>query len=77
MILNPKKCKEMVISFRKTVPTYNVTEVDHQPFERVQAVKILGLTIRNDLKWNYRIENIIQKAANAVTTFVRNYLMKL
>ncbi|XP_078370275.1 uncharacterized protein LOC144654031 [Oculina patagonica] len=38
-------------------------EVDGLNFERVSSAKVLGITLRNDLKWNDHIEIITSKAA--------------
>ncbi|KAL9960492.1 hypothetical protein ACROYT_G033960 [Oculina patagonica] len=61
--LNPRKCKEMLTCFKRSPPLYNPVEVDGLYFERVSSAKVLGLTLRNDLKWNDHIEIITSKAA--------------
>ena len=38
-------------------------------FEIGKSAKILGVTVRNDLKWNYHVDNITAKAS-------RIYLLK-
>ena len=50
MELNPKKCKEMVISFLKySLPSDNAIYVSGLPVERVTSFKLLGLMISDDL----------------------------
>lgn len=61
--LHPKKCKELRISFAKTPRTYAELNIANNTVEVVQAVKILGVTIQNNLKWNQHINNITKKAA--------------
>ena len=52
MELNPKKCKEMVISFLKySLPSDNAIYVSGLPVGRVTSFKLLGLMISDDLSW--------------------------
>ena len=59
MKLNPKKCKEMIVSFRRDIeqppPTLVVENIS---FERIESHKVLGLTIQNNLKWDLHISEI-------------------
>ena len=50
--LNPTKCKEMQIDFRKSCGASIPLESEGKPFEVVKSAKILGLTVRDDLKWS-------------------------
>ena len=50
--LNPIKCKELVTRFKRSSPSFNPVGLDAQPFEKVSSAKVLGVIIRNDLKWN-------------------------
>ena len=56
--LNEKKCKEMRISFAKTPADFNPIIVNGKAIERVSCVKLLGLNITSDLKWNHHISEI-------------------
>ena len=59
MRLNPKKCKELVISFaRSNVPTPTLT-IDGVDLEKVQSHKVLGITLQNNLKWNDNVQEMI------------------
>ncbi len=63
MELNPKKCKEMKISFLKydllpNDPIY----ISGKQVEKVQSFKLLGVVITNDLTWNNHVNYIIKKA---------------
>ena len=63
MKLNPKKCKELVISFaRSDVCTPDLT-IDRVDLERVQSHKVLGLTLQNNLKWNTHVDVMIVKSS--------------
>ena len=64
--LNPTKCKEMQIDFRKNRGTSIPLESEGKQFEVVKSAKILGLTVRDDLKWNDHIDNVTVKASQRV-----------
>lgn len=68
--LNPTKCKEMQIDFRKKRGASTPHESEGKQFEVVKSAKILGLTVRDDLKWNDHIDNVTVKASQRV------YLLK-
>jgi len=59
--LNATKCKELQISFSKSVEPVTINS---KPIEVVNSVKLLGLTISNNLIWNANIENVIKKGAS-------------
>ena len=68
--LNPTECKEIQIDFRKKRGAYIPLESEGKQFEVVKSARILGLTVRDDLKWNDRIDNVTVKASQRV------YLLK-
>ena len=61
--LNPIKCKEITTCFKRSPPSHAPVEVDGLKFESVTSAKVLGVTIRNDFKWNDHIEIITSKAS--------------
>ena len=69
MRINYEKSKEMIISyardgnFRNQVP--NIT-IENNIIEQVEHVKLLGVTLSNDLTWNRHIDNIVKKAGKRV-----------
>ena len=65
MKLNPKKCKELSISFLRDSPRglFPAVQVNDQPLDRVSQFKVLGLIIQDDLKWNSHIATITKKAS--------------
>ncbi len=69
MRLNPKKTKEMLISFARepthvnSVPNINNDGVD---IERVTQAKVLGVTVSSNLTWNAHVDNIVTKARKQV-----------
>ena len=69
MKLNPRKCNEMLINFME-YPNSVIPPVcigNHQ-LERVSSFKLLGVKIRDDLKWNDHIGYIYCKAAKRLYT---------
>ena len=68
--LNPIKCKEMIISFTQPPSIYEPVCMGNQLLERVKSIKSLGVTLRNDLKWNDHVNIITSKASK------RPYLLK-
>ena len=68
--LNPTKCKEMQIDFRRVHGASIPLESEGKQFEVVKSAEILGLTVRDDLKWNDHIDNVTVKASQRV------YLLK-
>ena len=43
--LNPTMCKELVVCFKKTPPSYGPIKIDGVQFERVSSAKVLGVMI--------------------------------
>ena len=60
---NPIKCKEMIISFTQPPSIYEPVCMGNQLLERVTSIKSLGVTLRNDLKWNDHVNIITSKAS--------------
>ena len=63
LYLYPSKCKELQSCFRRSPPTHSPVELDGLAFETVNSAKVLGVTIRDDFKWNDHISNVTSKAA--------------
>ena len=59
--LNADKCKELVIDFNKVKHHFDAVTVNSQELERVDSVKLLGVSITNTLQWNCHILDVIQK----------------
>ena len=69
--LNSLKCKELRIDFRRESNLDAVSlKANGNAFEIVKSAKILGVTIRNDLKWDDHVDNITAKADRQI------YLLK-
>ena len=66
MNLNPKKCKELVISSLRTRPDLGPLCVNECPLERVSSHKVLGVTISDTLRWNEHVREIVSKASKCL-----------
>ena len=53
--LNADKCKELVIDFKKVKHHFDAVTVNSQELQRVDSVKLLGVTITNTLQWNCHV----------------------
>ena len=63
MILNRKKCKELIICFLKRTVKLQPFVIAKCELKTVQSYKALGLTIQSSLKWNEHTQSIIVKAS--------------
>ena len=66
MNLNPKKCKELVISSLRPRPDLGPLCVNERPLERVSSHKVLGVTISHTLRWNEHVREIVSKASKCL-----------
>ena len=73
MKINSNKSKEMVIcftpdeKFRNYIPSI---VIDGNIVETVEYAKLLGVTLSNDLTWNWHVDCIVKKAAKRVYNYV-------
>ena len=64
MVLNPKKCKEMTLHFRRTMDHLPLAlAIDTKALESVDAHRVLGVTIQSNLKWDLHINDVVAKAS--------------
>ena len=63
MSLNPRKCKEILVCFRKNNPDFSQLTVDEQPIELASTAKLLGVVFSCDLKWNDHVTYIVKKSS--------------
>lgn len=62
--LNEPKCKEMRISFAKNDADLAPIIINEKAIEVASSVKLLGLNISNDLKWNCHVSEISRKISS-------------
>jgi hypothetical protein len=57
-----KRCECMC--FAKSVkPDISPVRINNKEIDLISSAKILGLTIRNDLKWNDHVYSIVKKTS--------------
>ena len=61
--INESKCKEIRISFAPSTREFQPITINEKNVELVTSVKLLGLTISDNLKWNSHISYICKKVA--------------
>ena len=65
MRLNCDKCKEMIVDFSRNQSQSSDAQnifVNEKILEKVAHIKMLGVTVSNDLTWNRHVDNIVSKA---------------
>ena len=60
--LNPDKCKELRIDFKKQKHNFNPIIINIQQFEIVDHAKILELAVLDTLQWIHHVEGVVKKA---------------
>lgn len=65
--LNEGKCKELRTSFGGSQRQLQPTVINDKPIKVVPKVKLLGLNISSDLKWNCHISEILKEAPPVFT----------
>ena len=71
MVLNIRKCKEILICFWKKKPNFQQLTVNNYPVEHVNSAKLLGVMLSSDLKWNEQCAYIVKKSSR------RLYMLRL
>ena len=71
MVLNTRKCKEILICFWKKKPNFQQLTVNNYPVEHVNSAKLLGVMLSSDLKWNEHVAYIVKKSSR------RLYMLRL
>ena len=60
--LNPGKCKELLIDFKRPKHQFDAITVRSKELELVNHATVLGVTVSGTLQWNYHISYVIKKA---------------
>ena len=74
LLINPTKSSVMNIITKKNLQLNNIYDYRGCVVPTKQSIKLLGLTISNDLRWNRHIQNITGKAAKRL--FILRHLRK-
>ena len=64
MRLNAKKCMTMDICFNKTSPSPVALQLNDCVLKQHNVIKLLGVYIQADLKWDVHVAKIISKASS-------------
>lgn len=62
--LNPTKCSIMHVAFCKTPPPLLDFTLCNDILKEVSTMKLLGVTIQSDLKWNNQVSSMISRAGS-------------
>ena len=71
VVLNTRKCKEILICFWKKKPNFQQLTANNYPVEHVNSAKLLGVMLSSDLKWNEHVAYIVKKSSR------RLYMLRL
>ena len=61
MSLNPAKCFTLHVSFLENPPLPEILSVNDSILCNVQNIKILGIIIQSNLKWNLHIDDLVKR----------------
>ena len=61
MSLNPSKCFTLHVTFMKNPPPPEVLTINDSILCNVQSIKILGVIIQSDLKWNLHVNDLVKR----------------
>ena len=62
MKLNASKCASMEVTFARNPPAQLPLTINGVPLQQVETVKILGLQVTKNLKWDTHVKDILKKA---------------
>ena len=71
MKLNPTKCMYMDISFMKDPQVLPPLQLCNQNLQSADVVKILGIKIAKDLKWDIHIGEVLRRASGRLFMLTR------
>ena len=69
--LHDGKCKELRIDFKQNRSIFSPISTNDKQIEVVNEVKLLGMTLRSDLRWNSHVHNIISKCSKRLYLLIQ------
>ena len=66
MVLNPKKCKEMITTFLKYRHSENDIFIGDDLAETVNSFKLLGVWLTNNLSWELHVDKLLKKTNSRI-----------
>ena len=70
--LKESKCKEFPVDFSKPCRSFQPILINNKSIDVVPSVKLLGLTISEDLKWNQHVMDICKKVSSRLYFLRKN-----
>ena len=71
MVLNARKCKEILICFWKKKPYFQQLTINDYPVQQVKSAKLLGLMLSSDLKYTMpKIGQEFKKKLHGMRTII-------
>ena len=67
----PQKCKVMQISFLRNDPPPPAISINNTELELVSSLRLLGVTIQSNLKWDSQVHNMISCASRRLYILCR------
>ena len=64
----PSKCQTMTVSFLKRNVPESLLSLESVALTRVMSIKLLGVTVQSNLKWDAHITEIVSKASRRLYT---------
>ena len=71
MQMNTVKTKDLLINFSKSPTEFHTIIINGQSIDRVSHAVMLGVSIRDTLRWNRHIETITSKASQRLFMLTR------
>ena len=68
---NPRKCNVMNFSFAKCPPVFPALHIAESPLPEVDSLRILGIILQRDLKWNSHVSSMVSKASRRLYILCR------
>ena len=66
MKLNPSKCFQMNVDFSRNSPVMPIVSIDDHDLCITAHIKVLGVIIQNDLKWDKNVDSSVKRANTKV-----------
>ena len=69
--LHNGKRKELRIDFKQNRSIFSPISINNKQIEIVNEVKLLGMTLMSDLRWNSHVHNIISKCSKRLYLLIQ------
>jgi hypothetical protein len=66
MKLNPSKCFQMNVNFSRNPVSYLPLFIEGHKLLTTHEMKVLGVTIQDDLKWDKNVDNILKRSNSKI-----------